>query len=187
MIKIALSFLKRYLEQFSSANIVNSYLPSKSSDPANEENKIYITLLNIEEEKSTKAPYTYKKTQLESNPQKYITTNPEMTLNLYVMVSSTGNYEEALKNISNVVEIFAEKNAFDKVDFNVDEKKVLDELWLDIQNISLDQSNNLWQALANHILPHIIYKVRTLAFVPDLQIGKEQTEVRGREIISKNI
>jgi hypothetical protein len=186
MIRIALTFLKNYLKGipsnphgnatlFAGVEIVNSYLPSKTNDPDEGGNKIYITLLNIEEERTSKTPYRYEKVGAE-NPVKFKLLNPELTLNLYVMVSGTGSYNEALKNISKVVTVFANKNAFKLADIDVqlespDDKGKIEELWLDIQNISLDQSNNLWQALANNILPHIIYKIRTIAIIPDLAIG----------------
>jgi general stress protein 26 len=65
------------------------------------------------------------------------------------MVSGTGSYDEALKNISKVITVFANKNAFKLADIDAQlespaDKGKIEELWLDIQNISLDQSNNLW-------------------------------------------
>ena len=196
MIRIALIFLHNYLKGiplnpfgsatlFSGVEIINSYLPSKTNNPAQEGNKVYITLLNIEEERTTKTPYRYEKIGTE-NPAKFKLLNPELTLNLYVMVSGTGNYDEALKNISKVITVFANKNAFKLAEIDAqlespDDKGKIDELWLDIQNISLDQSNNLWQALANNILPHIIYKIRTIAIIPDLAVGGT-TEIRTLEL-----
>ncbi len=186
MIRIALTFLKNYLkgvpsnpngnaELFTGVEIINSYLPSKTNNPVGEGNKIYITLLNIEEERTSKTPYRYEKVGIE-NPAKFKLLNPELSLNLYVMISGTGDYDEALKNISKVITVFANKNDFKSAEINAqlespDDKNKIEELWLDIQNISLDQSNNLWQALANNILPHIIYKIRTIAIIPDLAIG----------------
>jgi Pvc16 N-terminal domain len=193
MIDLALSFLKKHLEEIKGGNpkslifnpaaikIVTSYLPDKGVKPEDIGTKIFITLLSIEEERNAKVSHAYRETS-SASPKHYKKINTELNLNLYVMFGCTGPYKEALKNISRIITVFANQNAFDKSDFTSTEFEPLEELWLDIQNISLDQSNNLWQALANHILPHIIYKIRTIAIVPSLTIGKEIPEVRSLEL-----
>jgi hypothetical protein len=193
MLNSALIFLRNYLRDnivFEGLDIDVRYLPSKNAAFSEDPNQIHITLLSIEEERSAKPPYRQER-RSDSSPARYELFNPDLALNLYIMISSSGDYGEALKNISRVITTFANKSIFEKPDFenaltaeeNIDH---LSQLSLDIQNFSLDQTNNLWQALANNIIPHIIYKVRMLIITPTVAQG-ETTEVRQVAINAKTI
>lgn len=193
MLNTALLFLKNYLKQnpaLEEVEIDLKYLPTKNSDLEEADSNILITLLSIEEERSTKVPYRYERNSNVS-PARIEIINSELSLNLYLMISSSGNYVEALKNISKVITTFANKNSFNTEDFNStlgedDNIDQLAQLSLDIQNFSLDQTNNLWQALANNIIPHIIYKVRIVAITPTLPLS-ETREVRQVNVETKPI
>ncbi|WP_124873153.1 Pvc16 family protein [Larkinella rosea] len=193
MLNTALLFLKKYLKNNPSLEQVDidlKYLPSKTTDLEDASSNIFITLLSIEEERSTKSPYRYER-KTDVSPARINIINSELALNLYLMISSSGDYVEALKNISKVIATFANKNSFEKADFEAvllegDDIDPLSQLSLDIQNFSLDQTNNLWQALANNIIPHIIYKVRIVAITPTLPQATTR-EVREINVETKTL
>ncbi len=188
MIHTAFEFIKTYLSVlaesnnlvFSGVDIINNYLPLKTGAPNSATNELFITLLNIEEERSNKNPNIY---QRKAGTDTFLEYNPEIILNLYVMFSGfSAIYTESLKNISRVITAFANKNVFTENDIrvmlNINEKSVLipEKLILDLHNISLDQNNSLWQAMGTNVLPHVIYRVRTITIIPITKTG-EITEV----------
>jgi hypothetical protein len=188
MIDEAFEFLESYLNgtvHFNGVTIESSYLPQKGEVPPDGTISLYITLLNIEEERSNKNPNRYERS---SGPKGIKEFNPEIVLNLYIMFSGyCSDYSESLKIISKVITVFADKSAFlkDEIQTRIPESK-LEKLILDLHNISLDQNNSLWQAMATNVLPHVIYKVRAISIVPTAEVG-EKTEVTEININAENL
>lgn len=150
---------------------------------------LLITLLNIEEERITKQqhPYLYNgepvKSAGEANPVvKIETINPEIKLNLYVLITSqAGDYSEALKKISKVIGIFQQKYLFSGEDVKGYDK--LDRLAFDLYPLTLDQNNSLWQTFGVKMMPHVIYKIRMLTVQTDTPvIVKPIEEVRVKDV-----
>lgn len=76
-------------------------------------------------------------------------TNPDVCLNLYVLiVSHAQNYETALLEISKVIYWM---NSFQSKDCLVE-----------LHTLSAEQNNSLWQTLGTEIRPAVVYKVRML-------------------------
>lgn len=132
-----------------------SFIPSK--DGKNTDFGVYITLLNLNENTANKIPYSYKK----NNADQYQTRNPSLQLDLYIMISAYNDYyDESLKSIGKVIQAFVNNYHFRLAGGNI-------EYSLQMVNLSMEQNNNLWQALSNNILPHVIYKVRSIIVDPE--------------------
>lgn len=164
MIDTAMKFLRDYLNQ----EIINPANPvvlgniTKESDIVDDD-KIYLSLIQVEEEKVLKEVNHRRR----KNPGDdfYSTINPEIRLNLYILVTYqyTGkNYEEALKQLSNVVTILQGKYVFTKPDFIKPSYEVLEQIVLDLYTQSLDQNSNMWQALGEKLSPSLLYKMRVI-------------------------
>lgn len=154
---------------------------------------LLITLLNIEEERITKQqhPYLYNGESIrpvgEAGPVvKIETINPEIKLNLYVLITSqAGDYSEALKKISKVIGIFQQKYLFSGEDIKGYDK--LDRLAFDLYPLTLDQSNSLWQTFGVKMMPHVIYKIRMLTVQTDTPvIAKPVEEIRVKDVPISN-
>lgn len=150
---------------------------------------LLITLLNIEEERITKQqhPYLYNGESIrpvgEAGPVvKIETINPEIKLNLYVLITSqAGDYSEALKKISKVIGIFQQKYLFTGEDVKGYDK--LDRLAFDLYPLTLDQSNSLWQTFGVKMMPHVIYKIRMLTVQADTPVvAKPVEEIRVKDV-----
>lgn len=166
----ALSFIRDKVEVFLNGLNVSTHLDAITKDDTKDEG-VYVTLLYFEEEKTLKnnrhfIPQYDDKAQLEG----YQKVNPTIFLNLYVMIASNHSaYDEALKQISRVIEEFQKKNVFEKKENNkgdIDGNKYpnLDKLIFEMETLSFDQNNSLWQTIGSKLYPYVIYKVKVIAF-----------------------
>jgi hypothetical protein len=123
------------------------------------ENKIVITLVNLEKE------------TLQKLPSKGITNtfgnqNAPLQINVYVLFSayfSSNNYGESLRFISFIMAYFQGKNVFTNSNTpNMDPK--LEKLSIEIVDMSMDALSNLWSLLGAKYMPSVLYKIRMLHF-----------------------
>ena len=163
MIDVALNFLKDFLNQeiVNPANLV--VLGNITKDTDITEDKIHLSVINIEEEKVLKDVIHQKRMNINDNF--YTTVNPEIRLNLYVLVTyqyNTKNYNEALKQLGQVVTVFQGKYVFNKPDFMKPAYEPLQQIFIDLQSQTLEQCSNLWQAMGEKLSPCLLYKVRVI-------------------------
>lgn len=127
--------------------------------PQGIENKIVLSLINVEREASANGS-SWPMRQLQEG---FGRVSPPLGLNLLVLVTASfsGNYGEALKVLSNVVGFFQSKpsfNAQSSAAFPPD----LEKLSLELVNLSIHELNNVWSILGAKYMPSIAYKVRML-------------------------
>ncbi len=164
---------------------MNAYLDLQNGNPAGESlivltnvaddssggwaippQKLGVSLINIEEEKVFKD----QQTQFRNAAGEFEQYNPEIKLNLYMLVcanfvSENGDdkYEQGLKQLSRIVSFFQGKNVFTPdsspaMDANL--KKLIVELY----SYTFEQQYNFWTILGAKYLPSVLYKVRLLAY-----------------------
>ena len=123
------------------------------------ENKIVITLVNLEKETAHKLP-------TKGVSSVFGTQNPTLQMNAYVLFSayfSSNNYPEALRFISFIIAYFQSKNVFTKSNTPGMDSK-LDKLTFEIADLTTDSLSNMWSALGAKYMPSILYKMRMLNF-----------------------
>lgn len=102
--------------------------------------------------------------------------NPEIKLNLYVLISanfqntskedSSDDYVEGLKQLSYAISFFQSKNVFTQDNspamaaFDADLTKLVVELY----SYSFEQLYNFWTVVGTKYLPSVLYKVRMIRF-----------------------
>jgi hypothetical protein len=178
MIDSALSFLTQQL---------NEYLKLKTDEPdvdrvfltsvATESDGVVIpnsslglSLINIEEERVFKDQKTTEITE-DGLAQHQ---NPEIKLNLYILVSAnfqdtTGqesdDYVEGLKQLSYVISFFQAKNVFtiDNSPLMADLDPPLKKLVVELYSYSFEQLYNFWTVVGTKYLPSVLYRVRLLS------------------------
>lgn len=182
MINEALNLLK---------NEINVYLDLKNGNPIGEKlivlsnvalgsgdwaippQKLGISLINVEEEKVFKD----QQTQFRNSAGQYEQYNPELKLNLYVLICSNyvndpqvaddTKYEQGLRQLSSVISFFQGKNVFTPentpVMANV-EYQYLKKLVIELYSYSFEQQFNFWSILGAKYLPSVLYKVRMLTY-----------------------
>lgn len=129
-------------------------------------NKLGVSLINIEEEKVFKEQQTNFR-NAEGEFEQY---NPEIKLNLYMLVSANfesengdDKYEQGLKQLSRVISFFQGKNVFTP-DTSPALEASLKKLVIELYSYSFEQQYNFWTVLGAKYLPSVLYKVRLLAF-----------------------
>lgn len=122
-------------------------------------NKVVLSLVNIEEEAALKniGPYTRINHQVTYH-------NPPVYLNVYMLVTAYfESYFNSLDRLSDVIQFFQSKATFtlrnSPLD-NADERYGELELFLDLYSMTFEQLNHLWGSLGGKQWPSALYKVR---------------------------
>lgn len=173
---------------------INAYLQSKLSFPDSSKivldnisrlqdgssaggstNKIVLSLVNIEEDRLSKNPDNFYKT----NDNKVIYKNAPIHLNLYCLFAynhgendseTTNHYEEALMYISYVVRFFQHRNVFTPANSPALDPAI-DKLLMEFNTLGFEQLNHLWAVLGGKYLPSVLYKMRLVVIDENLQSG----------------
>ena len=177
MIHLLLDHLRSYLEQnIDECSFVVGYLPGRDPIAQNVEDSVFITLLTITENPYVKVPFVY--THDANN--RITKQDPPIILELGIMISAYyKDYVESLKAISKVIQKLADKRKFQTEEYSFS---------MEMYNLTMDQSNNLWQALSTNLLPNVMYKLRHVHVEPDYNNNADvSTEVEELTINTKRI
>lgn len=142
-------------------------LESESGGDTEELNdKVIITLVNIEEESAYKNIPNYIRTT--NGSVRYL--NAPVFLNLYVLFSSNlapKRYPTALQYLAELIQFFQSKNTFSlknapgfKSGEPLDPDLAGIQLILDMYTMTFEQINHLWGSLGGKQMPFVMYKAR---------------------------
>ena len=180
MIHTCLSFLTNELNEYlkvrtGSPTVDRVFLTSVATEGGGvviPDKSVGVSLINIEEDRVYK---DQKSTVINSfgNVERL---NPEIKLNLYVLISanfqntneqdSSDDYVEGLKQLSYIISFFQAKNVFTPenspklAEYDPNLKKLVIELY----SYSFEQLYNFWSVVGTKYLPSVLYKVRMLTF-----------------------
>ncbi len=126
---------------------------------------IYITLVNLEEERTLKnVSHTIRK----NNRSHY--QEPPVNLNLFLLFSFTfSQYSTCLLRLSETIELFQNKSVFkseNELNTNSFPSK-LEKLVFDMYSINFEKLNHLWGILGGTYYPSVLYKVRLVTIRKD--------------------
>lgn len=143
--------------------VVSNTVEQDGSLPLAANNKVALSLINIERE-------TYSKTigSAGSGFSRSAVGHEPVYLNLYVMVSicfGGSNYLESMKFLSNSIAFFQRRPVFDHSN-TPDLDDQIEKLVLDIENLSIQDLSNLWGVLGGKYFPSVLYRARMVAIDP---------------------
>ncbi|HZE86387.1 MAG TPA: DUF4255 domain-containing protein [Puia sp.] len=123
-----------------------------------------ISLINVEEEKVFK---TQMPAVVQRENGNYYKKEPDIKLNLYLMVSAYHkNYEDGLKFLSRVISFFQAHNVFEKKPGKPGRKDDLPErvekIVVELYTADFEQQNQIWASLSTGYIPSVIYKIRMI-------------------------
>ncbi|MBD78266.1 MAG: hypothetical protein CL840_05035 [Crocinitomicaceae bacterium] len=156
--------------------IVSSLINPDGSVTQNIENKIVISVINLEHETTINSNGQYQA----GGSNSFGKSSPPVYLNLYLLISAnydSGNYQEALKMLSAVIGVFQTNSYFTKQK-NPEMKSPVEKLTFEIFNLPINELSHIWSGIGAKYVPSIIYKVRMIAISEGL-ITKEVTGVGG--------
>jgi len=131
-------------------------------DTSGLDDKVVITLLNVEEESTLKNRSWYTRTTTNENPLTYDMKkqSPPAYLNLYLMIAANRNaYDKSLSDISKVIEIFQTNNVLEYMDSDV--KKSF-KFRIELHSIPFEQLSYIWGLLGGKVMPSALYKVSVI-------------------------
>lgn len=123
------------------------------------DDKLIISLVNIEEESSLKNARTVRSSALTGGSTYH---NAPVSLNLYLLFSANfaNNYDNALRILSLVLEFFQGQRTFTSPpSTDPDRLNARAELSFNLYTMTFEQLNHLWGALGGKQLPSALYRV----------------------------
>jgi hypothetical protein len=153
--------------------VVGSLINLDGSITKNIENKVVLSIINLEHEKVVK----HNKTYVSSPTGAYHKVNPPVHLNLYVLASAnynSGNYMEALKMLSSVIGVFQASKVFTANTYP-ELAPYIERLTLEIYNVPVQELSHVWSGIGAKYVPSILYKVRMISIEKD----RVQEEISG--------
>lgn len=182
MIRTALEFIKTELDAFvadrendpanyAAGNIVdiNSIVLPNGNINLDSNKHITITLAGMEEERREgKRPYI-----MAADDNKFLKLNPPIEINLFLLfIAHSGNYETALRDLSDVIAFFQANVVFDEQRFpnlnasvaepDIKPWQLIERLSFRLSNLSFEQQNNLWAMFGGKYIPSALYKMTLL-------------------------
>lgn len=136
-------------------------------DTSGLDNKVVITLLNVEEESTLKNRSRYNKVQISENPTQFDMKmeSPPAYLNLYVMIAAHRvTYVNALANISKVIEVFQTNSVLEYLDPD-DERENDFKFRIELHTIPFEQLSYIWGLLGGKVMPSVLYKISVIKIV----------------------
>lgn len=165
-------YSKTSAEDFARLGNISRMENSSNSTNADLQDKIILTIVNIEEEKTLKNnPHYVKQGDVIQKR------NPTLFLNLYILIScAADDYETALTKISNVIAFFQQKNVFtaENAEVSFPEEHV-EKIMMDVFSMNFEQINHLWGILGGKYIPSVLYKLRILPV--------QKSELKGADVI----
>lgn len=160
MISKAIQFITNHLNEYFKGQsaiaedtvIASSLMNLDGSISDTIENKIVLSVINIEEEKSMRNSI---------DPAKSFHGTP-LHLNLYLLLTAnyiSENYAEGLKNLSEIMSVFERTPLFDRQNFPGMPVE-FSRMTLEIKNLSLEDMGAIWSAIGAKHQPSVLYKVR---------------------------
>jgi hypothetical protein len=149
------------------AVIANVALTAEAEAPAVVKDKVVVTLVNLEEDRSSTSPFNYRKTATRTNYQ-----FPPLLLNVYFLVAANlTDYPSALKALGHVVTYFQHNKRFTPATHPRLDSAVL-EVSVELYTMNFEQVNHLWSTLGGKYLPSALFKLRQLSFDEEAVIGE---------------
>ncbi len=156
------------------------------------EERVVISLVNVEEESALKNSTFYRKL---NGAKEVSVINPPVFLNLYLLFSSNfPDYDNSLRRLSYVIEFFQGKNTFSlKNSPAYEQGNILNadqngrgadfRLILDLYTLTFEQINHLWGSLGGKQIPFAMYKCRMIK-ISESGVQRQEPvieEVNGQE------
>lgn len=166
MINKALQFTVSALNQFlknrtgadESKVVLNNLIEGNGSLPQINQNKIVLSLINIEKE--TVKPFYNRNLRMENG--NYSEIKPSERYNLDILISSNfDDYSETLKFLNAVILFFQVNSVLDSSSFSTIPSG-LTKLEFEIEKISYRDMQSLWTAMGAKYQPSVIYKMRLI-------------------------
>ncbi len=151
-------FLKNRLGLDENKVILNNLIENNGSLPQENNNKVIISLINVEKETSRAFNTRYQKT----NSDNFADINLSERYNLDILISANfENYSETLKFLDEVLLFFQANSILDSASCSAMPDGI-PKLEFEIEKVTYHQMQSLWTAMGAKYQPSLIYKMRLI-------------------------
>lgn len=160
--------------------MVSSLINLDGSITQNIENKIILSVINLEQEKTIKNREEY----FQTSKGTFNKTHAPIYLNMYLLVSAnynSENYIEALKMLSEVIGVFQASKIFTSQS-HPDLDASIERLNFEIFNVPVQELSHVWSGIGAKYVPSMVYKVRMIS----IQKGRVRAEIAGINNLGAN-
>ncbi|HMQ68029.1 MAG TPA: DUF4255 domain-containing protein [Ignavibacteria bacterium] len=184
MIDVSLQFIRdeinMYLRQ--KLNVIDGVKLdniSKVLEDSGAEKKIYLSLINLEEDRLSRNPDNFIKVD-----NKVVYKNPKLYLNVFCLFATNQNYEEGLKQLSLIFKFFQQMNVFTPVN-NPALDPAIEKLVFELYSLNFEQLNQIWGMLGGKYYPSVLYKMRVIS-IDEMAVNALGEPIKEIEIIGKD-
>lgn len=150
-------FLMRKFQTPDSKVTIGPLLDESGKVPEDNQNKVLVTLVNLEQESAMKYNTPPKIGEINAK------LNVPFNFNLGVLFTSVfNNYDEALKFLSAVIYFFQNKNVFDHHNSPGLDPSI-SRLIFEITKLDYQEMQSLWAIMGTTYRPSILFKIRMLS------------------------
>ena len=130
-------------------------------------NKVILSLVNVEEDRVAKQQENFVRTDASTRYK-----NPQLYLNLYILFSANrSGYTDSLTHLSYILQFFQFQNVFTQIT-HPDMDVRIQKLCVDLCTLSFEQVNHLWSTLGGKYIPSVLYKIRQITIDEDLTVSE---------------
>ena len=166
MIEQSLLFVKNTLDQFLKNRfdlsddivLINNITEADGSIPQSNQNKVVISLINIEQE--TNQPFYNKVKKLPNGS--FVDTTPSDRFNLDLLITSQfDDYKETLKFLNASILFFQGNQSIESSSYS-NLPKGINKLSFVLEQLDYTQMHNLWSAMGAKYIPSVVYKMKLI-------------------------
>ncbi len=145
--------------------IIDNLLDLAGSPNANAQDKVVLSLVNIQQDPVYQSVEPYEK----GADGQVELVKPELRVNLFLLfIANISKYDEALKALEHVISFFQARHAFSySVIPSLSDQK--GKMVFELNSMTFEQQNHLWGSLGSKYQPSVMYKVG-LVGIRDRQI-----------------
>ncbi len=159
--------LPEKLVEIGNVALIDAYTDSLSN---NLSNKVIISLINVEEEKTLKnAPYLPAKQNSDGTSATKLS---PIYINLYLVFGANNtDYGVSLGYLSKIISFFHTYKSFDGQAYQELGEAGIEKMIFDLCSMRFEELNQVWGILGGKYVPSVIYKVRLFAIQDELGQG----------------
>lgn len=154
------NYLMTQMKLTESVVVINPIVGTEGKSIAENENKLVISLINLENESNQ--PYNVRYSHV--NNKQVANVQPDVRFNLDLLLAANFSvYEESLKFLSSAIGFFQLNPSLDEVRTPQIPKQV-GRLDFHVESLNYFEMHNLWSSMGAKYQPSIVYKVRLVKF-----------------------